>query len=162
MRGTSKSYPPHSIRQIPGAFERLTHRVGGSTLTLDQIEQTMLAQFEDPRVFLALGRGALGGGRLRSEAFVGATVQTQLAATASECVTLSACVQVDRANDKLIASSIFSWREKVFTGTYAAKAPAVFSSRSPIERAVIAFVEPKLLTIERDMLAKNVFPASEA
>jgi len=34
----SKEYPARSVRQIPGAFERLTHRVGGSTLTLDQIE----------------------------------------------------------------------------------------------------------------------------
>ena len=39
--GRSTDYPA-SIRQIPGAFERLPHRVGGRTLTLDQIEQTVL------------------------------------------------------------------------------------------------------------------------
>src|SRR5438105_1864844 len=34
----TRTYPANSIRQIPGAFETLTHRVAGRTLTLDQIE----------------------------------------------------------------------------------------------------------------------------
>ena len=55
------------------------------------------------------------------------------------------------------ASSIFSWREKEFTAAYADKAPAAFAARSPIERAVIAFVLPKLLTTEKEFLAKNTF-----
>src|SRR5262249_32654581 len=38
IQGHSAEYPPRSIRQIPGAFERLPHRVGGRTLTLDQLE----------------------------------------------------------------------------------------------------------------------------
>src|SRR6185295_346453 len=41
----SQEYPERSIRQIPGAFERVQHRVGGRMLTLDAIEQTMLASF---------------------------------------------------------------------------------------------------------------------
>ena len=69
IQGRAPDYPPHSIRQIPGAFERLTHRVAGRTITLDQIEQTILPEFHDPRVYFALGRGARGGGRLRSEMF---------------------------------------------------------------------------------------------
>jgi hypothetical protein len=56
----SPQYPPHSIRQIPGAFERIPRHAGGKTVTLDQIEQTILPGFNDPRLFLALGRGALG------------------------------------------------------------------------------------------------------
>ena len=54
-------------------------------------------------------------------------------------------------------SSIFSWREKEFIAAYADKAPAAFASRSPIERAVLAFVEPKLLTTEQEFLEKNSF-----
>ena len=63
-------YPARSIRQIPGAFERTAHRVAGRMVTLDQIEQTILSEFHDPRLYLALGRGAIGGGRLRSEAYM--------------------------------------------------------------------------------------------
>ena len=74
----ANAYPAKSIRQIPGAFERLTHRVAGRTLTLDQIEQTVLSGFGDPRVYLALGRGTEGGGRLRSEVFTDEKLEAQL------------------------------------------------------------------------------------
>lgn len=157
IEGRSSAYPPHSIRQIPGAFERLTHRVGGRMLTLDQIEQTVLPEFRDPRVYFALGRGSVGGGRLRSEAFAAATIEAQLAAVDEECMSRPQCVQVDRTADKLVASPIFSWREEDFVGSYAERAPAVFANRSPIERAVIAFVEPGLLAMERQALAQNTF-----
>src|SRR5262245_3705595 len=153
----SSDYPDKSIRQIPGAFERLTHRVGGRTLTLDQIEQTVLPEFNDPRVYLALGRGAVGSGRLRSEAFSGAQIEQQLAEVASECVSRPECVHLDRDNNKMNISAVFSWREKEFVPAVADKAPAAYASRSPIERAVLAFIQPKLLQTEKDFLEKNAF-----
>jgi len=153
----SRDYPAGSIRQIPGAFERLTHRVAGRTVTLDQIEQTILPAFKDPRVYFALGRGAVGSGRLRSEPFTAAALEQQLTEVANECVTHAQCVAIDRAQNKLMVSSIFSWREKEFSTAYGDKAPPAFGSRTPIERAVLAFVEPRLLTTERDFLATNEF-----
>src|SRR5688572_13071421 len=72
IRGKASGYPASSIRQIPGAFERAKHRLAGQSLTLDEIEKTVLPQFNEPRAYLALGRGAAGSGRLRSEAFTGA------------------------------------------------------------------------------------------
>jgi hypothetical protein len=155
--GKSAAYPPKSIRQISGAFERLPHRVAGRTLTLDQIEQTVLAGFRDPRVYFALGRGAVGSGRLRSEAFVPARIEEQLAETAAECVTRAQCIHIDRGEAKVHVSSIFSWREKEFAAAYADKAPETFASRSPIERAIVAYVLPNLLPSEKEFLAKNSF-----
>jgi hypothetical protein len=157
VAGRSPEYPAKSIRQIPGAFERLPHRLAGKTLTLDQIEQTILPGFNDPRVFFAIGRGAAGSGRLRSEAFVPARIEEQLAETAAECLTRAQCIRLDREGGKLHASSIFSWREKEFTAAYADKAPAAFANRSPIERAIVAFVFLKLLPSEREYLEKNNF-----
>jgi hypothetical protein len=157
IAGRSPDYPAKSIRQIPGAFERLPHRVAGRTLTLDQIEQTVLPEFRDPRVYLALGRGAEGSGRLRSEAYTPQQLETQLSEVAGECVTRARCFSFDRTTDKLSVSSIFSWREKEFSDAYADKAPAVFASRSPIERAVLAFISPKLLATEKEYLEKNTF-----
>jgi len=153
----SNEYPPRSIRQTPGSFEKLTHRVGGRMLTLDQIEQTILPKFNDPRLYFALGRGAVGGGRLRSESFAADTIEKQLAEVASECVTRAECIQVDAATNKLMASAIFSWHEKEFVAAYADKAAPLYASRSPIERAILAFVAPKLLQTERDFLEKNAF-----
>jgi hypothetical protein len=157
IQGKSADYPQKSIRQISGAFERLPHRVAGKTLTLDQIEQAVLTEFEDPRVYFAIGRGAIGSGRLRSEAFVPARLEEQLADVAAECVTRAQCVHLDRESGKMNVSAIFSWREKAFVAAYADKAPAAFATRSPIERAIVAYVFPKLLPGERDYLTKNTF-----
>lgn len=157
IQGRSAEYPAKSIRQISGAFERLPHRVAGRSLTLDQIEQTILPTFHDPRVYFALGRGAVGSGRLRSEAFTGARLEEQLADVAAECVTRAQCIAIDPANAKVGASSIFSWRAKEFSDAYADKAPAGIGNRSPIERAVIAFVIPRLLATEKEFLANNTF-----
>lgn len=153
----TNAYPQRSIRQIPGAFERLTHRVAGRTITLDQIEQTVLSGFGDPRVHLALGRAAQGGGRLRSEAFSADRLEAQLTEAANECITRQQCARIDPAANKVVVSPIFSWREKDFVAAYADKAPAAFASRSPVERAVLGFVQPKLLTTEKEFLEKNAF-----
>jgi uncharacterized protein DUF547 len=157
IQGHSTEYPGRSIRQISGAFDRLQHRVAGRMLTLDQIEQTVLAGFKDPRLYLAIGRGAVGGGRLRSEAFDPGRLEAQLAEVASECATRAQCIQVDRGQNTVSASAIFSWRQKDFIAAYADSAPAPFANRSPIERAILAFVEPRMLTTEKEFLAKNQF-----
>ena len=153
----SREYPARSVRQIPGVFDRVTHRVAGRTLTLDQIEQTVLSSFGDPRLYLALGRGAVGGGRLHSEAYNAATLERQLTEVANECVTRAQCAEVDRAANKIRVNAIFSWREKDFVAAYADKAPVAFSARSPLERAVLAFLDSKLVTTERELLEKNTF-----
>jgi hypothetical protein len=153
----SSDYPAQSIRQIPGAFEHVQHRAGGRTVTLDQIEQSILSEFHDPRVYLALGRGAHGSGRLRSEAFSAQRVETQLAEAAGECVNRATCLTIDREADTIAVSSIFSWREKDFAAAYAGQVPPEFASRTPIERAILGMLQGKLLTIEKEALAKNSF-----
>ena len=157
IQGASLNYPPRSVRQVPGAFDRLSHRVAGRSLTLDDIEQKVLPEFHDPRVYLALGRGAVGSGRLRSEAFVPGRLERQLTEVAAECASRFVCVHIDRGDKTMMVSSIFSWREKEFSAAYGGAAAAVFATRSPIERAVLAFVEPKLLPTEREFLAQNTF-----
>ena len=111
----------------------------------------------NPRAFLALGRGSVGSGRLRSEAFTPENLERQLAEVAAECVNHAQCVNVDRTASRLLVSSIFSWRSADFSAAYADRAGAAFSSRSPIERAVLAFIEPRLTSIEKDFMARNEF-----
>lgn len=151
------TYPPRSIRQIPGAFERDPHRLGGRMVTLDQIEQTILPPFNDPRLFFALGRGAVGSGRLRSETYTGEALEQQLTELAAECANHAQCLEIDRAKRQVLISSIFSWRSQAFIEAYAGAASGVFATRSPIERAVLAYVQPKLLSAEKDFLAENTF-----
>lgn len=153
----SSEFPARSIRQVPGAFERTQRRVAGRAVTLDQIEQTVLAAFGDPRVFLALGRGATGSGRLRSEAYTGRDLERQLTEAAAECVRRSVCVDIDRGGNAVRVSPVFSWRERDFTAVYSARADARFSARGPLERAVLGFIAPTLLTTEEEFIGRNQF-----
>jgi hypothetical protein len=155
--GKSPLYPANSIRQIPGAFESVRHVVAARSLTLDEIENTILPEFHDPRVYFALGRGAVGSGRLRSEAFAADRLEPQLIDIAGECARRLACVQIDRTEHQVLASSIFSWREREFTAAYAGAASARFSARGPVERAILAYVEPRLSGLEHEFLAQDAF-----
>lgn len=156
IRGKAPQYPANSIRQVPGAFERRTFRAGGRTLTLDALERDVIAGFGDPRALLALGRGALGSGRLKSEAFTAERLDAQLATLTGELVTRRELVHVDSPNGRLLVSPIFSWREDAFT-KLADRAPAIYAARSPLERAVLALVNPLLVPNEAQFLQKNGF-----
>ncbi len=157
IRGGNAAYPGDSIRQIPGAFERQTFRVGGRSLTLDAIEVDVIAQFRDARALLALGRGSVGSGRLKSEAYVAERLDEQLAAMEAEIVTRREMVQIDRVNNSVSISPLFSWREREFTGFYMDRADRRYRDRSPVERAVLGLLAPIVLPMESDFLMKNQF-----
>ena len=157
IRGRATGYPANSIRQIPGAFEKVTHRAAGRAVTLDAIEKEILTPLGDARVFLALGRGAVGGGRLRSEAYDASRLDTQLNAIAAESIDRKEIVRVDEAANELSVSPIFSWREAAFVASLADKADAMFRQRSPLEQAVLALIEPHLYGSEAEFLEKNAF-----
>src|SRR5258708_5720266 len=151
-------YPLHAtVKQIPGAFDKTPWRAAGKTVTLDQIEKTILPEFKEPRLYLALGRGAVGGGRLRSEAYTGDRLDAQLAAIQQEFVNDRHMYRLDRAADSTAITPIMSWREADFVAAYADKAAPLFAQRSPVERAAIAFVTPHLLPSEKEFVRKNEF-----
>jgi hypothetical protein len=156
IRGKAPEYPPNSIRQISGAFERRTHRAGGRTITLDALEREVIAPFGDPRALFALGRGANGGGRLKSEAYTSERLDAQLTTMTEELVTRRELVFVDIPNGVLSVNPIFSWREDTFT-KLADRSPAVFKTRSPLERAVLFMIDPLLVPHESEFLRNNTF-----
>ena len=157
IRGKAPDYPVNSIRQIPGAFERRTFRAGGRQLTLDAIERDIIGGFDDPRAMLALSRGALGGSRLKSEAYTADRLSQQLAFMTGELVTRRVLVQVDIDNNRLSVNPMFSWREALFTRTLADRAPAIYAARSPLERAVLALIDSLILPNEVEFLRRNEF-----
>ena len=157
IRGRASNYPANSVRQIPGAFDRTPHTVAGRSLTLDQIETKVLAGFHDPRLYLAIGRGAMGGGRLRSEAYNGATLGEQLASVASEFATGGHLLDIDESAGAVIVTSIVSWRQADFIAAYASTVAPRYAARSPIEQALLAFIQPNMLPHEREFLERNQF-----
>ena len=156
IRGKAPDYPPDSIRQIPGAFASRKHRVGGQSLTLDEIETKAIAGFGDARALLALGRGARGSPRLRSEAFRAATLDAQLGDVVKECAVRSVCTRIDRATSTLEINPLFGWRTEQFVASFAEHGTQ-WANRSPIERAVTAMIYPHLFATEREFLALNTF-----
>ena len=157
IRGKSPDYPPNSIRQIPGSFERRQFRAAGRMLTLDAIEKDVIGEFNDARALLALGRGGIGGPRLKSEAYTAARLDTQLQTMTSELVASRDLIFVDVQNERLSVNPIFSWREAIFTRSLAGRAPAAYADRSPIERSVLALIDPLLVPNESEFLRKNTF-----
>ena len=156
IRGTAKNYPADSIRQIPGAFEKTTHAIAGKQLTLDYIETTVLAELDDPRVYLALGRGAVGSGRLRSEAFSAKAVDKQLAQTKAQFAVTPRWTKVNALAGKVSISPILSWRSAAFIEEYADDSFDL-PKREPLERAVIGFLRPHLNAAEEEFIMKNTF-----
>jgi len=156
IQGNSSNYPSASIRQVPGAFDRREHRVVGRTLTLDGIEQTVLPEFQDPRLYLVLGRGAIGSGRLRSEAYAANKLNEQLTAVVKEFATTPRHITLDRLGQEVQVSPIFGWREAEFVAAYATRGWTE-SGRTPIERAVLTFIAPVLFPSERNFLTENTF-----
>lgn len=157
IRTRSSDYPEGSVRQIPGAFDTVTHRVGGRALTLDGIEKLMLETYGDARLSLALGRGALGSPRLRSEAFAAARLEGQLSDVLAECATRVSCVQIDILSDRLVVSPIMGWREEAFVSAFGPIAAGRWPTRSPIERAIAAMVYPHLFNREQQLLERDTF-----
>jgi len=157
LNGTSKAYPSNSVRQVPGAFEQLKHRVAGQSLTLDEIEKKILPTFKEPRLYLALGRGAIGSGRLRSEAYTGEQLKRQLDDIQKEFVSEQTMIKVDREANQVSVTSIVSWHDAEFIAAYDPGATGAMAQRSPVERAIVAFVTPHLLPLEKEFLQKNEF-----
>jgi hypothetical protein len=157
IRGHSPAYPAASLRQVPGVFEKQVRRAAGRRLTLDDIEKSVLAGFGDPRVFLALGRGSVGGGRLRSSAYSSDTLEADLGRVAAECVTRVECASLDAAGEVLSVTPIFSWREAEFVQAFGHDPMPAYPGRSPLERAILHVVAPHFLPGERQALSKNAF-----
>jgi hypothetical protein len=157
IAGRSSAYPANSLRQVPGVFEKQVRRAAGRRLTLDEIEKSVLAGFGDPRVFLALGRGSVGGGRLRSSAYSSDTLEADLVKMVAECVTRAACASIDASGQVLAVTAVFSWREAEFVKAFGDDAQSRYPGRSPLERAILHVLAPHFLPGERQALARNDF-----
>jgi len=156
IRGRAAAYPPNSIRQVPGSFEKRQFRAARRMVTLDQIEKDIIVPM-DARAVLALGRGALGGGRLKSEAYTAERLDAQLDSMVREVVDRREMVFVDTQNAVLSVNPMFSWREGAFVDAFAGRAAPEFSVRSPLERAVLGLITPVVVRSEAEFLKSNRF-----
>ena len=156
IEGRASTYPAKSIRQIPGVFER-KHRVAGRSVSLDEVERWLIDEYKDARVIFALGRGAIGGGRLKSEAYTSERLDEQLADATREFVKRSGHFRIDRATSTVVVSPLYSWREKDFSAGFGDKGDPAFKDRSALERAVLALTLEHLFPSEQAWLRESNF-----
>lgn len=95
-------------------------KAGGRTLTLDDVEHTIIRPtYKDPRIHVALVCAAKGCPPLRSEAFVGSRVDAQLDEQARRFLAQTAKNRVDLSTRTVYGSPIFTWYRDDFGGTLA-------------------------------------------
>ena len=153
IRGTSTAFPSDSVMQIPGMFAGIEHPIAGRRMTLEAIEAEV-ASFGDPRALLALGRGAVGSPRLRSEAYRDIRLEEQLQGAVEDFATTPRHVTLDRGADEVRVNAMVGWRSEQFAAL-AGDDPA--GGRTPLERAIVELISPALFPTERAFLDRNTF-----
>ncbi len=97
-----------SIRDISNVFGVRRHAVGGSTLSLDNIEHNILRPFfKDPRVHFAVNCASVSCPALADHAFSGANIDEQLDAAARRTLQSPAYLRIE--SDKLFLTKILDW-----------------------------------------------------
>ncbi|MCF7974216.1 MAG: DUF547 domain-containing protein [Phycisphaerae bacterium] len=116
----SLTYPKNSIQQIPGVWTKLKFTVLNRPMTLAYIKDKILrAQFNEPRIHMALANGTLGGAPLRTEPYSGPTLGDQLDDQADRFLESLEKLKIDRREGIVCLSPIFKWYAKDFVAAFA-------------------------------------------
>ncbi len=136
-------YPTNSIRQIGGVWDELQFGVMGEKMTLDGIEHKVLrAEFNEPRIHIALVCAAIGCPPLRNEPYSGEQLDAQLNDQARKFLNNPIKFRLDTQTGTVALSPIFKWFGADFVKTYGTDKK--FSDHSNAERAVLNFISTYL------------------
>ena len=137
------AYPKNSIQQIPGRWSKIQYRVLGRKMTLNQIEHDVLrAEFDEPRIHVALVCAAMSCPPLRDEPYAGKKLDSQLVDQARKFLADSRRFRIDPDAGKVYLSAIFQWFGKDFVGKH--KPKEGFAGHDETTRAVLHFVSKSL------------------
>jgi len=151
-------YPSNSIRQIPGAWNKIKFRIAGQLLTLDNIEHEIIRKdFKDPRVHMALVCAAIGCPRLRYEAFRGHRLEDQLNDQSREFFRDPKKFRIDRSKREVIISPILKWYGKDFLSGHWNSGQHRFKKHPSATRAVLRFATSFLPPEDRLYLESREF-----
>ncbi len=116
MRNIEKTF---GVLQLKGPWSTPIVRAAGRTLTLDDVEHTIIRkQFSDPRIHFALVYAAVGSPPLRSEAYSGARLDEQLDDQARRFLLASPTKnRLDQRGFRVALSPIFTYYRADFGST---------------------------------------------
>ena len=111
----AKAFPIQSVQDIAGFFKRTKHTIGGTKMTLNELENKhLLRVYEDPRFHFVLVCGAKGCPVITNEAYNPENLELQL-----KRQTIKAINDPDFIYEKsgsLYVSEIFNWYAGDFNG----------------------------------------------
>jgi len=108
-----EKYPVKSIMDIDGAFKKIKRRVGGETLTLDEIENK-LRSMGDPRFHFAIVCASESCPPLAERAYPVEGLSAALEKQGRAFVNDSRRNVIDRSGNRVALSKIFDWNRKEF------------------------------------------------
>lgn len=115
IKGIIDNYPTNSPLDHKGFFDKTTHRLGGKSITLNDIEHKLLrANFKDPRFHFVLVCGALGCPPLIGKAYLPSTLDAQFDKQTKIALNGS-FLRVNDKKKRVEASQIMEWYKEDFT-----------------------------------------------
>lgn len=145
IRAVLDHYPIASVKDIMvayGVFSRLTFPVGGTPMTLDDIEKgILLKEFDDPRVHFALTCASMSCPRLDRRAFTAERLSERLDEEGRDFLRSRDGVQIDATTGTVRLSRYFEWYGRDFGTDH------------------LAYVRPFLSKAQVDALARIRQPA---
>lgn len=104
-----------SVLDVKGFFDKKTYNVAGQTVTLDQLEKTLIQPLaKDPRTHFVLVCGAVGCPILESQPFAGSNLEQRMDAATRRYLSSNSGATVSKAELRL--SKIFDWYHRDFGG----------------------------------------------
>jgi Protein of unknown function, DUF547 len=114
VRWILQYYPVRSVWSTPDPFKKARHKLGGRTVSLDQIE-TMLRALGDPRIHAALVCAARSCPPLRREAYRAERLDEQLDDNTRRWLANPELNRFDAQHAAAELSAIFQWYGEDFT-----------------------------------------------
>ena len=114
VKAVVERYPLASVRDVPGCFDRVTHRIAGQERTLDAVENEIIRpRFEDARVHFALNCGARSCPALAPRAFRAGSLDRTLDGLVRRALRSPLHLRVVDGTPEL--SKLFEWFAADFT-----------------------------------------------
>lgn len=109
-------WPVTSVMQEDGFFDARTHKVAGTDMTLNALENDIIRpRFEEPRIHFAVNCASAGCPWLSNEVYAAETLETQLEQQTQSY--LRRTVELNRRRKRASVTKIFEWFEADFAQT---------------------------------------------
>jgi hypothetical protein len=139
-------------------WDRIRFMVYTLPMTLESIRNDELPRFKEPRVYLALVPGTMGGPPLRREPYDPARLDEQLDDQARRFLSDPTKFRIDRSASRVYLSSLFQWYGPDFVTKH--RPATLVPNKSAEESSVINFIGKYVAPEDREYLEKGEYVTS--